>query len=108
MNWRIVKATEVPSTSGPKIQFAPKSTFFLSRTVSKMNVTGAPLARVAYGATKTDHWKAEAEHYQSGDRFSHLVDDDETVVTSFTFDGKNSKAEGPPSILASATWGGVG
>lgn len=79
----------------------------LSKTVSKMNVTGAPLSRVAYGATKTDRWKAEAEHYQSGARFSHLVDDDETVVTSFTYAGKDTKTEGPPSILASATWGGI-
>ncbi|KAI2508350.1 hypothetical protein MHU86_6024 [Fragilaria crotonensis] len=57
--------------------------------------------------TDGDRWKAEAEHYQTGARFSHLVDDDETVVTSFTYAGKDSKAEGPPSILASATWGGI-
>jgi hypothetical protein len=79
----------------------------LSRTVSKMNFMGAPLSRVAYGATKTDRWKAEAEHYQSGARFSHLVDDDETVVTAFTFAGRDSKVEGSPGILQSTTWGGI-
>jgi hypothetical protein len=76
----------------------------LSRTVSKISFSGSPLARVAYGATKTDRWRAEAEHYQAGARFSHFVDDDETVITAFHA-GKDSK--GPPANVPSKTWEGI-
>jgi hypothetical protein len=45
----------------------------------------APLDRRAYGASKTDRMKAEAELYESNHVLSELLDDDETVVTTTTF-----------------------
>jgi len=44
------------------------------------------LSRVAFGASKTDRMKIEAEMYynQSSERYSHLYDDDETIGTSGT------------------------
>ena len=44
-----------------------------------------PFNRKAYGASKTDRMKAEAELYESGQIFSELADDDETVVTAATW-----------------------
>lgn len=44
----------------------------------------ASLSRVAYGASKTDRLKIEAELYYDGARLAHLYDDDETMVTSGT------------------------
>ncbi|CAB9498009.1 expressed unknown protein [Seminavis robusta] len=48
--------------------------------------SSASIFRVAYGASKTDRLKIEAELYYSGGgrRFSHLFDDDETIVTAGT------------------------
>jgi len=65
-----------------------------------------PLARVAYGATQTDRWRAEAEHYQKGPRMSYLVDDDETVITAL-YTGKDTTFDDAPTINTSTTWGGL-
>jgi hypothetical protein len=46
--------------------------------------SSASVRRVAYGASKTDRMKVEAELYYSGERFNHLFDDDETIITSGT------------------------
>jgi len=47
--------------------------------------SSAPLNRKAYGVSKTDRMKAEAELYESSHVFTELVDDDETVVTTATW-----------------------
>ena len=44
-----------------------------------------PFTRKAYGASKIDRMKAEAELYESGQVLTELVDDDETVVTVSTW-----------------------
>ena len=44
-----------------------------------------PFTRKAYGASKIDRMKAEAELYESGQILSELVDDDETVMTASTW-----------------------
>mmetsp|Transcript_3869 Transcript_3869/g.7417 ORF Transcript_3869/g.7417 Transcript_3869/m.7417 type:complete len:2553 (+) Transcript_3869:270-7928(+) len=44
----------------------------------------APLDRRAYGASKIDRMKAEAELYESNQVLNELLDDDETVVTAIT------------------------
>jgi len=44
----------------------------------------ATISRVAYGASKTDRLKIEAELYNDKTQFAHLYDDDETIVTSGT------------------------
>jgi hypothetical protein len=78
----------------------------ISKTMTKLTITGTPLARVAYGATKTDRWRAEAEHYEKGARFSHLVDDEETVITAL-YSGWEKRADIASSLQPSATWGGI-
>ena len=47
--------------------------------------SSAPLNRKAYGASKTDRMRAEAELYESSYMLTELVDDDETVVTAATW-----------------------
>jgi hypothetical protein len=54
----------------------------ISRTFSAMESSGIPFSRVAYGASKTDRMRLEAELDADNSRFTHLVDDDETVVTT--------------------------
>jgi len=82
----------------------------INRTFSKISATGknpTPLARIAYGATQTDRWRAEAEHYQKGGaRMSHLVDDEETVFTALNA-GKEGNTSDVHTITTSATWGGI-
>lgn len=53
----------------------------LSRTYSAMESSEVPFSRVAYGASKTDHMKLEAEMDGDQGPVSTLFDDDETVVT---------------------------
>ena len=50
----------------------------------RKSVDGASLSRVAYGNSKMDRLKAEAELYYDGVRFAHLYDDDETIMTAGT------------------------
>ena len=51
------------------------------------------LLRTAYGASKVDRMKAEAELHDAEDRFTGLFDDDETVVTTATFMSRKSHSE---------------
>ncbi len=44
-----------------------------------------PITRKAYGFSKIDVMKAEAELHETGQVFSELADDDETIVTATTF-----------------------
>ena len=48
-----------------------------------------PFTRKAYGASKIDIMKAEAELYESGQVLNELIDDDETVVTASTWQSHN-------------------
>lgn len=56
----------------------------ISRTFSAMESPQAGFLRTAYGATKTDRMRLEAELDADTGRYTHLVDDDETVVTFAT------------------------
>ena len=44
-----------------------------------------PFSRTAYGVSKIDRMKAEAELYEEGQMMTELYDDDETVVTASTW-----------------------
>jgi hypothetical protein len=55
-----------------------------------------PFSRKAYGVSKIDRMKAEAELYETGQMLTELYDDDETVVTASTWHSH-------PHISASAT-----
>lgn len=46
------------------------------------DASGAPFSRVAFGASKTDRMRVEAELFHQSNQFTQLFDDDETVVTS--------------------------
>ena len=53
----------------------------ISRTFSAMeSTTTVPFSRVAYGASKTDRMKLEAELHNENGGLSYLVDDDEETV----------------------------
>jgi hypothetical protein len=61
----------------------------LTRTFSEVKPAGpkTPFSRVAYGASKTDRMRLEAElttnaSFYTNDNKSYMVDDDETVVTT--------------------------
>ncbi len=56
----------------------------ISRTFSAMESPHANFLRTPYGATKTDRMRLEAELDANAGRLTHLVDDDETVVTFAT------------------------
>jgi hypothetical protein len=56
----------------------------LSRTYSAIESSEVPFSRVAYGASKTDHMRLEAEMGGDHGRVTTLFDDDETVVTLTT------------------------
>jgi hypothetical protein len=67
----------------------------ISRTFSAMEASEVPFSRTAYGASKTDRMRLEAERDADVSRFTHLVDDDETVVTlatGFSGDARMSDA----------------
>lgn len=77
----------------------------ISKTISMMSTT--PFSRVAYGATKTDRMRIEAEINQEGFKFTHLMDDDETVISSFYANKEQTSGEGNkdmPRIEDSNTW----
>ena len=46
------------------------------------NASGTPFSRVAFGASKTDRMRVEAELFRQSSRFTQLFDDDETIITS--------------------------
>lgn len=52
----------------------------------------SPMNRKAYGVTKIDRLKAEAELYESEHILTELVDDDETIVTATTWQSHVHKA----------------
>ena len=54
----------------------------ISKTISAINSNAIPFSRVAYGATKTDRMRIEAELNQEGSKITHLMDDDETILSS--------------------------
>ena len=58
----------------------------ISRTLSAMeaNGVGTAFSRVAYGASKLDRMRLEAEMDVENRRIIYLVDDDETVFTATT------------------------
>ncbi|OEU07833.1 hypothetical protein FRACYDRAFT_250455 [Fragilariopsis cylindrus CCMP1102] len=56
----------------------------LSRSYSAIESSEVPFSRVAYGASKTDHMRLEAEMGGDQGRVTTLFDDDETVVTLTT------------------------
>ena len=57
----------------------------ISRTFSAMEASSEiPFSRTAYGASKMDRMRLEAELDADTSRFTHLMDDDETVVTTAT------------------------
>jgi hypothetical protein len=56
----------------------------ISRTFSAMESSEIPFSRTAYGASKMDRMRLEAELDADTSRFTHLMDDDETVVTTPT------------------------
>ena len=68
----------------------------ISRTFSAMESSDIqPFSRRAYGATKTDRMRVEAELDVDNGRMTHLVDDDETVVTvatAYTAEARLSEA----------------
>lgn len=73
----------------------------ITRTFTGKEALETPFSRVAYGASKTDRMRIEAEL----DNRAHLGDDDETVVTRMTDDrelsNKKNKKRASPKILSS-------
>eukprot|EP00934_Nitzschia_sp_Nitz4_P000702 Nitzschia sp. Nitz4//scaffold22_size323478//2066//9634//NITZ4_000488-RA/size323478-processed-gene-0.433-mRNA-1//-1//CDS//3329542878//702//frame0 len=56
----------------------------VTRTFSALESTDAAFLRTPYGATKMDRMRLEAELGAAANRFTRLMDDDETVVTFAT------------------------
>jgi len=56
----------------------------VSRIASTLDSSGVPLSRVAYGASKLDRMRVEAELQKEGAHFVHFFDDDETIATLAT------------------------
>lgn len=80
----------------------------ISKTISVMSAKATPFSRVAYGATKTDRMRIEAEINQEGPKFTRLMDDDETVISSFYANKEQMSGQGNmdiPRIEDSNTWG---
>jgi hypothetical protein len=63
----------------------------------------APLNRKAYGISKTDRMRAEAELYESSHIFTELVDDDETVVTAATWQSQARLISASMSVATPAS-----
>ena len=76
----------------------------ISRTFSAMESPRVGFLRTAYGATKTDRMRLEAELNGDGGRYTHLVDDDETVVTFATgYSGEARMADAREAFERSKT-----
>lgn len=58
----------------------------------------SPMNRKAYGVTKIDRLKAEAELYESENILTELVDDEETIVTATTWQSHLHRA---PTVFSS-------
>jgi hypothetical protein len=61
------------------------------------NASGTPFSRIAFGASKTDRMRVEAELFYQSNQFTHLLDDDETIITNL-----HSLATPRPDINADA------
>ena len=58
----------------------------VSRIVGALGPSSVPFSRIAYGASKLDRMRIEAElKNDGGDRFAYFFDDDETVATAQTY-----------------------
>jgi hypothetical protein len=69
-----------------RTSFARQHEIRVSRIVSALGASGIPFSRVAYGASKTDRMRVEAELVQfEGSTLDHFFDDDETIATTSTF-----------------------
>jgi hypothetical protein len=77
----------------------------ISRTFSAMESSEVPFSRVAFGATKTDRMRLEAELEADNGRFTHLVDDDETVVTVATGLGGETRMAEAREAFEKSKWG---
>ena len=80
----------------------------ISKTISAMSIKDTPFSRVAYGATKTDRMRIEAELNQEGSKITHLMDDDETILSSLYNTKEYSTERGimdTSMIKESNTWG---
>ena len=53
-----------------------------ARIEAALGPAGVPFSRVAYGATKTDRMRVEAEIRHNGTHFMPFFDDDETIATA--------------------------
>ena len=61
---------------------------------SSFNASSAPFSRVAFGASKTDLMRVEAELFHESNRLTQLFDDDETVATSLHHVATTKNEEG--------------
>jgi hypothetical protein len=69
-----------------RTSFARQHEIRVSRIVSALGASGIPFSRVAYGVSKTDRMRVEAELVQfEGATLDHFFDDDETIATTSTF-----------------------
>lgn len=54
----------------------------VSRIVAALGTSDIPFSRVAYGATKTDRMRIEAELHKDDEHLANFFDDDETIATA--------------------------
>jgi hypothetical protein len=76
----------------------------VSRIVAALGTTDIPFSRVAYGATKTDRMRIEAELHKNETAAANFFDDDETVATAQTIADISKVKEGNGSA-ANNLWG---
>jgi hypothetical protein len=76
----------------------------VSRIVAALGTTDIPFSRVAYGATKTDRMRIEAELHKNETPSVNFFDDDETVATAQTIADISKVKEGNGSA-ANNLWG---
>lgn len=79
----------------------------VSRIVAALGTSDIPFSRVAYGATKTDRMRIEAELHKNDSHVENFFDDDETVATApsqQTIAGMSKVKEGNGSA-ANNLWG---
>ena len=73
----------------------------LRQTLSSLKIS-SPLNRKAYGVSKTDRMKAEAELYESNQYYSELADDDETVLSAATWQSQARQRSSAMSVSTPA------
>jgi len=71
----------------------------IRRNYSTREKTALTFSRKAYGASKFDRMKAEAELYEDGQMTQHF-DDDETVITTATFQSQMHRNPNINSLTA--------